>query len=259
MTAHRGPYDDRMTDRGPDRPSASRSQTDVVVEGVKAMIVDGELRPGDRLPVEKDLAARLGVSRGSLREGVRALATLGVLQTRQGDGTYVTSLDAAALLGPVGLFAELRGEEQAHDLLGVRRVLEAESAARAARLRTEEHLVELRAILAGVDDLLRSGEPLDAQAFIEADTRFHAVVARASGSPTLAALIDGLVGRTLRARLWRAITQQHANAETQREHRAVLAEIEAGEPERARVRMSVHVLGVEEYADAHDAEGYPPA
>jgi DNA-binding FadR family transcriptional regulator len=248
-----------VSDALPDPSDAALSQSAAVVEGVKRMIVSGELRPGDRLPVEKDLAVRLQVSRGSLREGVRALATLGVLQTRQGAGTYVTSLDAAALLGPIAMFADLRGEEQSHDLLSVRRVLEAESAARAARLRTAEDLVELRAILDGVDGLLAAGGALDAQAFIEADTRFHRTIARASGSPTLAALIDGLVSRTVRARLWRAITEQHANAETQREHRAVLAELEIGDPERARVRMSVHILGVEEYAVAHDAEGYPPA
>ena len=64
------------------------SQTDVVVESIRQMLIDGRLRPGDRLPVEKDLAAAFGVSRNPLREGVRALSMMGVLETRQGDGTY---------------------------------------------------------------------------------------------------------------------------------------------------------------------------
>ena len=64
-----------------------------IIQEIKRLVLDGVLGPGSRLPVEKDLAARLGVSRGSLREGVRALVHLGVLETRQGDGTYVTELD----------------------------------------------------------------------------------------------------------------------------------------------------------------------
>ena len=69
------------------------SQTDVVVEGIKQMLLDGRFVPGERLPIEADLAVLLGVSRGSLREGVRALSAMGVLETRQGSGTYVTGLD----------------------------------------------------------------------------------------------------------------------------------------------------------------------
>ena len=74
------------------------SQTDVVVHGIKQMILDGELAPGDQLPIEKDLGPRLGVSLSSLREGVRALSMMGVLESRQGAGTFVTQLDPSMLL-----------------------------------------------------------------------------------------------------------------------------------------------------------------
>ena len=84
-----------------DRPPPIPSQTDVVVDGIKSMIIRGRLGPGARLPREKDLALELNVSRGPLREGVRALCLMGVLETRQGDGTYVTSLDASLLLAPM--------------------------------------------------------------------------------------------------------------------------------------------------------------
>jgi GntR family transcriptional repressor for pyruvate dehydrogenase complex len=97
------------------------SRTDDVVDGVKRMILNGDLNPGDRLPVEKDLASALGVSRGSLREGVRALSILGVLDTRQGDGTYVTSLDPRVLLAPMGFVVDLHGEGNA---LSVHRLIE---------------------------------------------------------------------------------------------------------------------------------------
>jgi GntR family transcriptional regulator, transcriptional repressor for pyruvate dehydrogenase complex len=72
--------------------------TDEAIDRIKEMIVSGELHPGDRLPREADLAERLGLSRSSLREAVRALALIHVLDVRQGDGTYVTSLEASRLL-----------------------------------------------------------------------------------------------------------------------------------------------------------------
>src|SRR5687768_5016842 len=75
--------------------------TDEAIERIKAMIVSGELKPGDRLPKEVDLAERLGLSRNSLREAVRALSLIRVLDVRQGDGTYVTSLQPEVLLDTV--------------------------------------------------------------------------------------------------------------------------------------------------------------
>lgn len=239
-----------MTEQGP----ATRSQTDVVIGGVKDMIVDGRLRPGSRLPVEKDLAEQLGVSRGSLREGVRALATLGVLETRQGDGTFVTALDPGRLLSPLGFLADLQQPAHAADLLAVRRVLEDESVALAAVRLTDDELGELDRVLGVVDDILRDEPDMDLEAFINADTEFHRLIARASGNPPLAAIIDALVGRTFRARLWRAISHRGSVRETQAEHRAILDELMRRDPERARIRMSVHLLGVEQFSAAHADE-----
>jgi DNA-binding FadR family transcriptional regulator len=229
----------------------TRSQTDVVIQGVKDLLTRGELQPGSRLPVEKDLAAQLGVSRGSLREGVRALATLGVLETRQGDGTYVTALDPRTLLSPLGFLADLQQPAHAADLLAVRRVLETESVSLAATRLSEDELAELDGILGTVDRLLEHDPDIDLEAFIQADTMFHGIIARASGNPPLAAIIDTLVGRTFRARLWRAISHRGSVRETQAEHRAILDELVRRDPERARIRMSVHLLGVEEFSAAH--------
>jgi GntR family transcriptional repressor for pyruvate dehydrogenase complex len=241
-----------------DSATGTRSQTDVVIDGIKAMLTRGELHPGSRLPVEKDLAAQLGVSRGSLREGVRALATLGVLETRQGDGTYVTALDPRTLLVPLGFLADLQQPAHAADLLAVRRVLETESVSLAATRLTDEELGELDRVLQGVDGILEHEPDMDLEAFIEADAEFHRIIARASGNPPLAAIIDTLVGRTFRARLWRAISHRGSVRETQAEHRAILDELVRRDPERARIRMSVHLLGVEEFSAAH-AEQDPEA
>src|SRR4051794_23886901 len=83
--------------------------TDEAIERIKGMIVSGELRPGDRLPKEADLAIRLGLSRSSLREAVRALSLIRVLDVRQGDGTYVTSLRPEVLLDTVGFVLDFHG------------------------------------------------------------------------------------------------------------------------------------------------------
>src|SRR3954447_4697745 len=117
-----------MTPAEPDVQTrvAGGSQTDVVVQSIRQMIIAGQLRPGDRLPIERDLAAALGVSRNPLREGVRALSIMGVLETRQGDGTYVTKLDPSMLLAPMGFVVDLQTGDGTHHLHVVRRILETE-------------------------------------------------------------------------------------------------------------------------------------
>lgn len=231
-----------------------RSQTDVVIDGIKHMLTHGDLVPGARLPIEKDLAAQLGVSRGSLREGIRALAALGIVETRQGDGTYITALDPRTMLGPLGFLADLQQPADAADLLAVRRVLEAESAALAAARLSDDQLAELEAVLSSVDRMLADESAIDLDAVILADISFHRMIARGSGNPPLAALIETLGGKTLRARVWRAINQRGSLKETQGEHRAILNELLSREPDRARIRMSAHLLGVEEFSAAHPGE-----
>lgn len=235
-------------------PGGARSQTDVVIDGIKDMIARGDLGPGSRLPIEKELATRLGVSRGPLREGVRALAALGVLETRQGDGTYVTSLDPRKLLSPLGFLADLQQAAHAADLLAVRRVLEAESTAIAATRLTDDELGELDRVLGVVDRILENEPDMDLESVIQADAEFHRIIARASGNPPLSALIDSLGGRTFRARLWRAVSHRGSVREAQNEHRAILDELVRRDPDRARIRMQVHLLAIEEFSAAHAAE-----
>lgn len=236
-------------------PAATgRSQTDVVLHGIKKMITDGTLQAGSRLPVEKDLAAELGISRGSLREGVRALCIMGVLETRQGDGTYVTSLDSSLLLAPMSFMVDLQTPDGAEHLQSVRRVLESEAAARAALHAQPEALAEAETALAGIEDMSLGDEPVDHRRVLDADLAFHSIIARASSNPALAALIEALSSRTIRGRMWRAISEQGAIRETHREHRAILAALVAGDPDRARLAMGSHLLAVEDFMHTHPAE-----
>jgi GntR family transcriptional regulator, transcriptional repressor for pyruvate dehydrogenase complex len=237
-----------------------RSQSEVVVDGIKNMITGGRLSAGSRLPVEKDLAEELGVSRGSLREGVRALVLMGVLETRQGDGTYVTSLDPATLLGPLGVLVDLQRPGNVVDLMAVRRVLEVEAAGRAALRIGDAELAEADDVLAQMEAMIKQ-DVVDHDAVMEADVAFHRVIANASGNPTLSALIEGLASRTVRARTWRALHEEGVESQTHAEHHAILSALKARDPDAARLRMGVHLLGVEEYlstqldADTAEATG----
>src|SRR6186713_912297 len=104
--------------------SREMALTDEAILRIKEMIVSGELGPGDRLPKEADLAERLGLSRNSLREAVKALSLIRVLDVRQGDGTYVTSLDSNLLLESLSFVVDFHRDDTVLEFLEVRRILE---------------------------------------------------------------------------------------------------------------------------------------
>jgi GntR family transcriptional regulator, transcriptional repressor for pyruvate dehydrogenase complex len=106
--------------------------TDEAIVRIKEMIVGGQLRPGDRLPREADLAPQLGLSRNSLREAVRALSLINILDVRQGDGTYVTSLEPHLLLDALAFVVDFHRDDRALEFLRVRLILEPAAAAMAA-------------------------------------------------------------------------------------------------------------------------------
>jgi len=176
---------------------------------------------------------------------------MGVLETRQGDGTYVTSLDASLLLAPMAFLVDLGTEADAFHLQAVRRVLETEAAGRAAQLMTDAAVGEASDILAQVEPLITSTSDDHFGAFIEADIAFHRVIAHASGNPALEALIEALATRTVRGRLWRAISEEDALASTHREHQTILQAIARRDPDAARIRMGAHLLTVQEFLHDH--------
>jgi GntR family transcriptional repressor for pyruvate dehydrogenase complex len=213
----------------------------VVVDGIKRMITNGTLGAGSRLPIEKDLASELGVSRGSLREGVRALCIMGVLETRQGDGTYVTSLDPGLLLAPVSFMVDLRAASDSSHLQSVRRILETEAAGRAALTIDDATLAEADAILTSVEGLVYSTGTID----------YESIIARASGNPALEALIEALAPRTIQGRMQRAMNEEGAVIATHSEHRAILHALQIHDPDRAKIRMGTHLLAVEDFVHDH--------
>ena len=103
--------------------------TDEAILKIKDMILSGELAPGDRLPPEQQLSERLGLSRSSLREAVKALEVIRVLDVRRGDGTYVTSLEPQLLLEAMSFVVDLHDDSSVLEIFAVRRILEPAAAA----------------------------------------------------------------------------------------------------------------------------------
>lgn len=215
--------------------------TDSAIEHIKGMIVSGELRPGDRLPREADLADRLGLSRNSLREAVRALSLIRVLDVRHGDGTYVTSLQPEILLDTLGFIIDFHRDDSVLHLLEVRRILEPAATAMAAQKMTDDQLATLGTL---AESCTRA---TDVNQLVATDLEFHQHIALGAGNPVLASLIDSLSAPTLRARVWRGLTEEGAVARTHEQHRAILQALVAREPESARAWATVHIAGVEDW------------
>ncbi|MBO3746406.1 FadR family transcriptional regulator [Streptosporangiaceae bacterium NEAU-GS5] len=215
--------------------------TDAAIDRIKGMIISGELAPGDRLPKEADLAERLGLSRNSLREAVRALALINVLDVRQGDGTYVTSLEPHLLLDAMSFVVDFHRDDTVLQFFEVRRILEPAATAMAATSMSETDIEDLRKIL---DSL--PAEP-SVEQLVANDLEFHQRIASGSGNAVLSSLIESLSGPTTRARVWRGLTQEGALSKTREQHVAIYEAIAARQPEVARSWATVHVAGVEEW------------
>lgn len=224
---------------GPSTNAARRpSQYEVVVNGIQGMISSGEIAPGDRLPVELILADRFQVSRGSLREGVRALVAMGILETRQGSGTTVTSLDPHLLLQPLTFWAGMQAGTSSRELHAVRRALEVEAAASAATQRTEDDVTRLAEELQKAEPAIRAS---DHEAAMAVDLAFHLEIARMSGNPVLVALLEAISRPTLRMRMWQSIHHGGRLENTHHEHHAVLNAIASGDPVGAQAAMHTHL------------------
>jgi GntR family transcriptional repressor for pyruvate dehydrogenase complex len=241
--------DSRSSRRGRRNPSV----TDEAIDKIQALIISGSWGPGDRLPKESELATQLGLSRNSLREAVRALSQLRVLEVKQGDGTYVTSLEPELLLESTSFVSHLLVGESALELFEVRRLLEGAAAALAAA----------RIDAAGKEALARKLERMIESAtveeLVEADVDFHAVIARATGNTFLTSLLASLSSRTMRARMWRGREVDNALDVTRDEHRRIYEAIVNGDPELARAAAMAHIASGERWlraqldADASEA------
>ncbi|MDH6115383.1 GntR family transcriptional repressor for pyruvate dehydrogenase complex [Kitasatospora sp. MAP12-15] len=228
------------------------SLTDQAIMRIRRLIRDGDLLPGAKLPPEPQLAAGLGLSRNTMREAVKALAVARVLEIRRGDGTYVTSLAPALLLEGLGGAVELLRGDSILELTEVRRLFEPVATGLAAGRATEQDLAEVERHLAA----MRAARD-DVELLNQHDAAFHGAVVRATGNETLASLLEHISGRTLRARIWRGLSDAGAADRTIDEHEAIHRALVAGDAELARAAALLHISSTERWLREHLAEGAP--
>ena len=226
----------------------SGSRTTAVIDSISQMLRDGRLSPGDRLPPESELTQELGISRTPLREGIQALVLLGVLETRQGDGTYVTDLRAESLFKPLMLASEIQARSNPLDILATRRVLEVEVAGLAALHRTDEGIAAAQRALDAAAEIIAKGWPIDHERILDTDMAFHSALASMSGNGVMIGLLNSLGARTTRARLGREQSEEGVSQRTHAEHCAIFSAVVDGDVTRARAHMANHLFGVEEFA-----------
>lgn len=208
---------------------------DAVIEQIESLIAEGEWPVGEKIPPEPALVRDLDVGRNTVREAVRALVHTGMLEPRQGDGTYVR---ASSGFG-AALQRRLRrsGALEAYE---VRASLERDAARYAALRRSDEDVAGLRAALAVRDGAWADGQ--DPEAFVEADVRFHRAVAAAAGNSVLAELYDQF-SDSLRASLTSVISAPLPDSVRHQvaEHEAIVDAIEAGDPSAAEHAALTHL------------------
>jgi GntR family transcriptional repressor for pyruvate dehydrogenase complex len=215
-----------------------------VVSHIRNLIERGQLRPGDRLPAERDLAAHIGVSRPTVRLGLNALAAMGVVQSRHGSGTYIPEGPPVLDSEPLSLLAALHGFTR-EEMYEARRLLEVGAAGLAAERATPDQLAtladEVSNLFAALDDPER---------FLVHDITFHRSVAAASGNPIIASLVE-MVSALYYDR--RRETARQASDRDLREaaelHRRIYQAIRAHDSEEARNAMNEHLIR----ASAHQA------
>jgi GntR family transcriptional repressor for pyruvate dehydrogenase complex len=237
-------------------PERRGTTSEEVISQLREMIHRGELRPGDRLPPERDLAKLLGVSRPTLRAGIRSLAAVGVLHSRQGAGTFVVKADGPPSLdsSPLRLMASLHGFTSA-EMFEARQSLEMAVAGLAAERATGEQLAsmseEVAEMFASLDD---------PEQFLIHDVRFHQTIAAASGNRILTSLMNMVATILFDTRI-KTVKRAKDLKESAEMHRHVYRAIRARDPEAARDAMREHLMraqrGWESEAQA-EADGAHP-
>jgi GntR family transcriptional repressor for pyruvate dehydrogenase complex len=216
------------------RPVKRAVISDDIVEQLVALISRGELQPGQRLPSERELCKKFRAGRSSLREALRCLSIMGVLNARVGKGTSVAA-DGARFLGKV---VEWRLTIEQHDienLFEVRIALECLAVESVARLRSAAAIAKLEEILEQMTGSLR-----DAKRYGALDLEFHVTLGKASENALLFDLISLIRGQLVRA-LSKVLGVPRALSLTLKEHRAIVRAIKLGDPDRARQAMQAHL------------------
>ena len=213
--------------------------TQTAVERIRELVASGTLAPGvRRLPPEPELAAQLGISRGSLREAVRVLAHARVLDVRRGDGTYVTSLEPSLLLSGLSFVTDLMQGPTLLEVFEVRRLL-----GRRPPRWPPSGSGPSRSTSCGLRSrgCRASSDPTEQ---ISLDVEFHALVAASTGNQTLCTVLKAMSTRALRARMWRGYAESRMTWSLD-QHDQIITALEARNATLAQAAATVHLAASE--------------
>jgi len=209
-----------------------------IITRLLSLIRERKLLPGSKLPPERELATMLQVTRPSLREALRALSIMHVIEMRQGDGTYISSLEPSLLAEDLG-FIFLLDDSTYLQLFEARRIVEAGITGLAALRITEEQLAELEACLNKA-----AASISDHHAFLQTDLDLHELITEAAGNPFLSRFMASISQLGLASRS-RTVEIPGVAEQALEDHRAIIAAIKTRNPETARQAMLAHLDHVE--------------
>jgi GntR family transcriptional regulator, transcriptional repressor for pyruvate dehydrogenase complex len=214
-------------------PIRNESVTEQLVRQIKDWALRGLVKPGERLPPERELAAALNVSRSALRQALKALQVMGLLEVKQGSGNYLSESADRILREPIDLLMPLRGISFA-ELFEARRSIEAEAAERAASRASEKDFEKLRHELEQMRLNLQNPD-----LYFRHDVAFHRAIAIGSGNSVFIWFVE-LVSKVLRD-AWLAKAREGRSDRTFREHEAIFEALYHRNPEEARAAMLAHL------------------
>jgi len=209
-----------------------------IVSQIRQLVTGGHIKPGDQLPSERELSEKLRVSRASVREAIRALESLGLVEIRIGAGTYVAS-PAHTLLSPLASVT-LQQRDVLLDIFEARKTIEPEIAAFAAKRAGAEEIERMEEILSEQARQIAAGDT-----GVEADTAFHALLAQAAKNKVFLKLNEAIVDSLYETRE-RSLTIGGRPARSLQGHREILGAIRARDAARARAAMLTHLRAIEE-------------
>jgi GntR family transcriptional regulator, transcriptional repressor for pyruvate dehydrogenase complex len=207
-----------------------------VVQQIEAAVRTGQIKRGERLPTERELSASFDVSRGVVREAIKVLGAMGLVEARQGSGLYVQN-DTIPTVTRAFTLSVSPDAESIDRLFEFRRSLESESARYAALRRSRQHL---KAMYDAIEVIAQASDPLDWEGFGRADTDFHAAVASASGNPYLEVAVA--TARDMQRDVVHLIADRAGSIRSaMSHHRSILEAIREQDPEQASRLMADHV------------------
>ncbi|MEW5978434.1 MAG: FadR/GntR family transcriptional regulator [Acidobacteriota bacterium] len=232
------------------KPVSRSSLSDKIVEQIVDLIARDVLKPGDRLPSEKELCKRFGVGRTSIREALRSLTVMGLLTGKVGEGTYVAPTGQRFLERNLQ-WSLLLDPKKVEDLLEIRLMLETQTASSAAARATAEDLKEIQQAIRAMEDSLGTPEK-----YLEADLEFHLLIARSTQNSILYNLLcmtrgylqDWIKGSLADPAIPRIKAREEASI---REHKRILKALQKKSPEEARRAMTEHILSSSKDLQAH--------